>query len=332
MSGLRKDPTRAQWVLIRPPKSSGEAGDECPFCPGNESMAPVEIAAYRKEGSAPNGPGWSVRVIPESDPYFRIEWELVREGVGMYDTITSRGASELVIESPGHEDSLATMGEEQLEQVLWMYRDRIADLKRDARIRDILITRRHRKPGARICHPYSRLTAIPVIFDDIRRELQECRTYYQYKRRCVFCDVVREEAAAQERVVRLTPFFLVVVPYAARAPLETWILPRQHHCAFEASSAEAMADLARVMTGYFQALSRGFGDPSFEMALHTAPNLASKLLRDEWATVAADYHWHIEVTVRPERLNRVGGIYVTELSPEDSARQLREAWGEEGQG
>ncbi len=330
MSQLRKDPTRGQWVLVRPPRIIPEVGGECPFCPGNESMTPAEIVAYRKEGSAPNSPGWQVRVVPELDPYFRVEWELVREGVGMYDTITPRGASELVIESPSHEDSLATMGEEHLERVLWMYRDRLVDLKRDPRIRHILVTRRHRKPGSRITHPYSRVTAISIIFDDVRRELQECRAYYQYKRRCVFCDVLREEVAAQERVVRLTPHFLVVVPYAARAPLETWILPRQHHCAFEASSAETISDLARVMTGYFPALFRGFGDPSFEMALHTVPNLASKLLREEWATVAEDYHWHLEISVQPERLNRVGGIFITELSPEDSARQLREAWEDQG--
>ncbi|MBI4607799.1 MAG: galactose-1-phosphate uridylyltransferase [Candidatus Rokubacteria bacterium] len=327
MNELRKDPTRGQWVLVRPAAAAVEKTDECPFCPGNESLTPSEIAAYRKEGSQPNSPGWQVRVIPELDPYFRVEWELVREGVGMYDKITPRGASELIIESPSHDDTLATMGEEQLEQILWMYRDRIEDLKRDPRIRDTLITRQHRKPGSRISHPYSRVTAIPIIFDQLRRELQECRTYYQYKRRCVFCDVLRQEVASQERVVRLTPFFLVLVPYAARAPLETWILPRQHHCAFEAISAEAVADLARLLSGYFQVLARDFGDPGFEMSLHTVPNLASKLLRDEWATVAEDYHSHLEILVQPERLKRLGGIFISDLLPEEAARQLRQAWG-----
>ena len=330
MSELRKDPTRGQWVLVRSQKIVDERGDECPFCPGNESLTPPEIAAYRKEGSAPNSPGWQVRVIPEMDAYFRVEWELVREGVGMYDTITPRGASELIIETPSHEESLATMGEEQIESVLWMYRDRIEDLKRDSRIRDILITRRHREAGPRPRHPHSRVTAIPVIFDDRRRALQECRAYYQYKRRCVYCDIIRQEVATQERAVRLTPFFVVLVPYAARAPLETWILPRQHHCAFEASSPEAVSDLARVLSGYFQALSRGFGDPSFEMALHTAPNLASKLLREEWATLAEDYHWHLEIIVQPDRLKRVGGIFITELAPEEAAKQLRDAWAHQG--
>lgn len=326
MSDLRKDPTRGQWVLVRPRGGAERDGDDCPFCPGNEASTPPEIAAYRKEGSAPNSPGWQVRVIPEADPYFQVEWELVREGVGMYDKITPRGASELIIESPSHEDTPATMGPDQLERVLWMYRDRLEDLKRDPKIRDILITRRYRKPGSRLSHPYSRVTAIPVIFDDLRRELRESREYYQYKRRCLFCDILRQELADDDGVVRLTPFFLVVVPYAARSPFETWVLPRQHACAFESLSPEAAADLARLLTGYFGVLASGLGNPSFELSLHTAPNLQAKILQDEWATINEDYHWHLEIVVQPERANRVGGIAVNEVPPEEAARRLRDAW------
>ena len=326
MSDLRKDPTRGQWVLVRPRGGAEPAAAECPFCPGNEASTPPEIAAYRKEGSAPNSPGWQVRVIPEADPYFRVEWDLVREGVGMYDKITPRGASELIIESPSHEDTLAGMGPDQLERVLWMYRDRLEDLKRDPKIRDILITRRYGKPGSRISHPYSRVTAIPVIFDDLRRELRESREYYQYKRRCLFCDLLRQEQADDDRVVRLTPFFLVVVPYAARAPFETWILPRQHSCAYETLAPEAAADLARLLIGYFGVLAARLGNPSFELALHTAPNLTAKILQDEWATIADDYHWHLEIVVQPERATRVGGIAVNEVPPEEAARRLRATW------
>src|SRR5581483_7911140 len=151
---LRRDPTRGRWVLIRP-KAVPPAESGCPYCPGAEAGS-KEIAAYRKDGSAPNTPGWSVRVVPAADPYFRIEHELVREGVGMFDMITPRGASELIIESPRHEDTLASMEPEQIESVLWMYRDRLLDLKRDNQIRDILVSRRYRKPGVPPHHPYSR--------------------------------------------------------------------------------------------------------------------------------------------------------------------------------
>jgi UDPglucose--hexose-1-phosphate uridylyltransferase len=322
---LRKDPTRGRWVLVRP-KPRLEADGECPYCPGNEGRT-TEIAAYRDNGAPPGGPGWTVRVVPAADPYFRIERELIREGVGMFDMITPRGAGELILESPRHDDTLATMDPSQIEAVLWMYRDRILDLKRDSQIRDILVLRHHKKVGVPPHHPYSRVTAIPIVFDETRRELREAREYYQYKRRCLYCDMVRQEVAAEERVIKMTPAFVVLVPYAARAPLETWILPRRHSCTYEeAVTAQTAGDLAALLSQYFRTLAKSFGDPGYEMVLHNAPNLKSRILQGDWATIRDDYHWHIEVVANPERTNRVGGIFVNEKPPEATAAELREAW------
>jgi UDPglucose--hexose-1-phosphate uridylyltransferase len=322
---LRKDPTRSRWVLVRP-KPRPESDGECPYCPGTESLT-TEIAAYRDNGSPPGGPGWTVRVVPAADPYFRIERELIREGVGMFDTITPRGAGELILDSPRHDDTLATMEPSQIEAVLWMYRDRILDLKRDSQIRDILVLRHHKKPGVPPHHPYSRVTAIPIVFDDTRRELREAREYYQYKRRCLYCDMLRQEIAVEERVIKMTPAFVALVPYAARAPLETWILPRQHGCAYEeAMTPQTAGDLARLLSQYFRTLAKGLGDPGYEMVLHNAPNLKSRILQGDWATIRDDYHWHIEVVGNPERTNRVGGIFVNEKPPETTAAELRQAW------
>ena len=116
---------------MRPTTAGPPPTGECPFCPGNESLTRPEISAYRKDGSPPDTPGWSVRVVPEIDPYFGVEHELVREGIGLYDRVSPRGATELIVESPEHGDAPATMREEQWEQVLWMYRERLRDLKRD---------------------------------------------------------------------------------------------------------------------------------------------------------------------------------------------------------
>jgi UDPglucose--hexose-1-phosphate uridylyltransferase len=310
------------------PAAKAPSESDCPYCPGAEHLAGPEIEAYRQGPSLPNGPGWTVRVVAERDPYFRVEWELVREGIGMFDVITPRGASELVIESPRHHDTLATMEPVDLGQVLWMYRDRIVDLKRDDQIRDILITRHHRKPGVMPHHPYSRVSAIPIVFDATRRQLREARQYYEYKRRCLYCDILRQELASGERVVHLSPFFAAVVPYAARAPLETWILPRRHACSFEEALApDLVSDLAHLLSGLFRALAAGFGDPSYELVLHNVPNLRSRVIKGDWATIQDDYHWHIKVLTHLERINRVGGIYVNELPPESAAAALRDAWG-----
>ena len=237
------------------------------------------------------------------------------------------GATELIIESPGHDLTAATLGEGQWEHVLWMYRDRIRDLKRDPAVRDLLITRRYRHPGSRIAHPYSRLTAIPIIFNEVRQKLIAARQYHEYKRRCVYCDIVRQEVARPDRVARLSEHFAVLVPYAPPSPYGVWIVPRQHSCSFEESlSPETASDLARLLDGYFRLLAERFGDPPFEMTLYTAPNQRAKVLPDEWQTIADDYHWHLEVIQNPAHLINVGGIFVNTLPPEVAARQLNDAW------
>jgi UDPglucose--hexose-1-phosphate uridylyltransferase len=319
-------------VLIRP-KAPPSSTTHCPYCPGSEDATGPEIAAYRKDGLPANSREWSVRVVPEQDAYFRIERELVREGIGMFDMITARGASELILESPDHGATLATMGPEQIEAVLWMYRDRLVDLKKDGQIRDIMISRRHRKPGVAPHHPYSRVTAIPIVFAATRRELRESREYYQYKRRCLHCDIVRQETAAEERVVRLGHAFVVMVPYAARSPLETWIVPRRHACSYEETlTHESVSELARLLSDFFHILRTSYGDPGYELTLHNAPNVRSRILQGDWATIRDDYHWHMEVVVEPERANRVGGIYVNEKAPELYAAEMRERWPERRQG
>jgi UDPglucose--hexose-1-phosphate uridylyltransferase len=215
----------------------------------------------------------------------------------------------------------------QWERVLWMYGERLRDLKRDRNIRDILVTRRHRSPGSRITHPYSRLTAIPIIFDDVRRKLRQCRDYYEYKRRCIYCDIVRQDMADGERLIRATEHFAVLAPFAARSAFETLIVPRRHGSSYEhALTEEVVADLARLLRGYFRTLADSLADPPFEMTLYTSPNVAAQVLPEEWGTLADDYHWHLEVTLDPYRRARIGGIYVNETPPEEAARVLRDAW------
>jgi UDPglucose--hexose-1-phosphate uridylyltransferase len=323
---LRKDPATGKWVLVRPRAAHGVEThrDVCPFCPGNEHLTPTEIAAYRP----PAGGGlsdWEVRVIPERDPYFFLEEDLVREGIGMFDRISARGASEIVVESPHHDMTLQDADEVQLERILWMYRDRVKDLKRDLKIRNVVVTRRYGKPGSVIRHPYSRILGAPIVFDDLRTELTQAREYYAYKRRCVFCDMIREETVSGDRLLQATSHFAAFVPYAARVPFELRVLPRRHESAFEAITPDEVADLARVLKRLTGLLVKAIGDPSYRLTLHTAPNLSVKIVQGEWDTIERDYHWHLEILVYPERAMWVAGIAVTDMLPEEAARILREA-------
>ena len=87
-----------------------------------------------------------------------------------------------------------------------------------------------------------------------------------------------------------------------------------------------MSDLARLLKSLSGLLAKAIGDPSYELTLHTAPNLAIKIVQGEWDTIDRDYHWHLELLVGPEGSDGAcPGIAVTDMLPEEAARILREA-------
>jgi galactose-1-phosphate uridylyltransferase len=148
MAELRKEPIASRWVLIttehprgpadylpfKPPYQPQETRTPCPFCPGNEAMTPGETFSWR-----PDGKGWAVRVVPNKFPFFRIEGDFDRRLEGMYDLMEAIGAHEIVVETPDHSQSFATLEPYQIEGTLIAFQDRLIDLAKDSRFRYFLV-------------------------------------------------------------------------------------------------------------------------------------------------------------------------------------------------
>jgi UDPglucose--hexose-1-phosphate uridylyltransferase len=320
---LRKDPTSGRWVLLRCGISLPGQNGVCSFCPGHEAEVPPEIAAYRTNGQPPNSSEWLVRVVPERTPLLRIEGDIQRDGTGVFDRVSGRGASEIVIEHPDHWAVWDHLPTQAVERVLWMYRERLEDLYRDTQIRAVLIRRRESRPVDRPGHPISRILGVPIIFDDLRRELAAARHYFSYKQRCLYCDILRQERGEGARVIEETSHFLVYAPYGAHHPFETWLVPTTHHHRFEAAASEEMRDLACALQSTYRRLHAALSDAPVELTLHTAPNAGMRLREDEWQSLSEDYHWHIELSPHLGTPMDVGGFAVNSVPPEDAAKRLR---------
>ena len=329
MPEVRKDPVTGSWVIIateraRRPSDFLRSPVEiqgvrvCPFCPGNESKTPPEVLAFRN-GSAPNSPGWSLRAVPNKFPALRVEGGLEREGDGIYDRMNGVGAHEVIIESADHNLTLATMPEQKVEEMLWAFRDRVADLKKDTRLRYVMIFKNHGEAaGASIEHTHSQLIALPVVPSRVQEELDGALKHWQYKERCVFCDIVRQEVREGKRLVLETDHFVVIEPYAPRFPFETWIVPKVHVSHFEDGQG-VFPNLGWVMRTVLRKLDRMLERPAYNFMVHTAPLQDGPLLH---------YHWHIEVI---PKLTRVAGFewgtgfYINPTPPEEAAQFLRDA-------
>ncbi len=331
MPELRKDPVSDRWVIIstdrarrpsdfvRKPVPSEPSGSFCPFCSGNESHTPREVLSYRN-GTAANSPGWQLRVVPNKYPALGIEGDLNREGEGLFDRMQGIGAHEVVIESPDHVLSMGDLPEAAIERTLCAFRDRVRDLRNDRRLRYVLLFKNHgESAGMTVEHTHSQLIALPVVPKRVQEELDVCKKYFDFKDRCVFCDIVRQETKAGVRIVAETDEFVALAPYAARFPFETWIMPRRHASHYEEASGPQLGNLAWILRSVLRKLDKALERPAYNLLIHTMPPQEA---------ACAHYHWHIEII---PSLTRVAGFemgtgfYINPTPPEESARFLREA-------
>jgi UDPglucose--hexose-1-phosphate uridylyltransferase len=330
MPELRKDPIIGRWVIISTERGKRPSEFEfsqpaakagfCPFCPGNEQKTPPEVLAYRKSGGGTNSPGWHIRVVPNKYPALKVEGELNREGDGVYDKMNGVGAHEVIIESPDHADTLSKVSPRQFEEVLWAYRDRIIDLKKDSRLRYILIFKNHGEAaGATLEHTHSQLIALPIIPKRVSEELDGALEYYNFKERCIFCDIIRQEIMQGTRVVSENRDFIAVTPYAPKSPFEIWLLPKAHESNFENCQKHHYENLSNIFLEVLKRMDKVLNHPPYNFILHAAP------VKDG---ATQFYHWHFEIM---PKLTKVAGFewgsgfYINPTPPEEAARFLRDA-------
>jgi len=339
MPELRHDPLQMLWVII-----STERGQRpmdmrkleefpehefCPFCEGNEHATPKELFAIRKDGSEPDGPGWQLRVVPNKYPALRIEGELDRQGMGIYDQMNGIGAHEVLIESPDHDLHMADLSIAHLTQLFKTCQQRILDLSQDQRFKYVLLFKNHGlSAGASLVHSHTQIVATPVTPRTIAIELEVARKHHQLKERCIFCDIIQQELQDGTRLVKQDDDFVTMAPYASRFPFEMSIYPRRHHHDFATAEEDVIQALAVTVKDILSRMRTGLDNPPFNFVLHTAPNIHHTPRRaGYWDTLVYDFHWHLDLF---PRLTRVAGFewgsgyYINTTAPEEAARFLRE--------
>ncbi len=338
MPELRKDPIIARWVIIaterakrptdfKPAPPQFLRDEPCPFCEGNEHLTTPEIAARREENSQIDESGWRVRVVPSISPVLSAEGDLNKRPHGIYDMMDGIGAHEVIIETPKHIGSISSLSQTQIEEVLGVYRERILDLERDARFKYVLVFKNHKTAAGSsgITHSRSQLIALPACPKNVKGELEGARRYFEYKDRCVYCDIISQEVKDKKRLILDTGGFVAITPFASRFPFETWILPKKHSAYFSKLSDKGISSLANILKEVLGKINTLLSDPPYNYILHIAPYRRSKA--GYWGTIDNDYHWHIEII---PRLTKVAGFewgtgfYINPMPPEDAAKFLRE--------
>ena len=318
---LRKDPITQSWIILGQKENVAETAEACPLdSPKLDKVPP--ILTWPAEGP------WQVRVIPHPDPLYHIEGDPGRLAEGMYDKMGALGAHEVVIEAPQHDRRLSQFSDQEIERVLWVWTSRIADLKKDARLKYISVFKNQGGlAGEEWPHAHSQVTATIFVPRRIKYELNSAHEWFKGKERCIFCDMVRQEEKQGKRIVDVQGDYYAICPYASRVPYEVWLLRRRHNHLYEQPRPGSnRRQLAALLGRILRRLEKVA--PSYHLVVHTAPSTMNKKgeLAGYWKTLADDYHWHIEILPILEKRSKsysIKEIYFNAELPEQAAANLR---------
>lgn len=334
MPELRKDPLVGRWVIIATERARRPGnfvhyqenifGDpkDCPFCRNQD----LEIYAVRDQGASHDQ--WKIKVAPNGTPMLNIEAKFQRRGFGLYDVINAYGAHELVIETPEHIANMADLPIDQIGLVFQTYAARFKDLEKDKHIQHIFAYKNYgAAAGSRpIGHSRSQIVATPVNPLRVKDKLQGTKQYYDYRGRCLYCDLIRQELKDKVRLIKETDHFVAISPFAPRFPFEIVVLPKQH-CADYADGIKGKErDLAVMIKDILTRFKVGLNDCAYNYTVQTAPIRRQRKGLMKWDTVEEDYHWHIEIIPRlsrPAGFEKGSGFYICAIPPEDTAEFLR---------
>ena len=317
---------------------------DCPFCAGNESMTPpakMSIDGLR----VVNNKYPAVAPLKLGEKHEHKMPNLINDGILTNNQVPAVGFHEVVIESPFHNEHIATSADTIMARdLLRAFRDRGLEHRAYADIEHTVFFKNHgTTAGASLVHPHSQIVSTPVVPVEAERLQSLAWKYFKTHRWSLYERIVAEEMALHEsqqghsRIVDVTENFVAMVPFASPGPYVINIIPR-----FQASGLEEQGgldssdfttlsdDLLDECASVLQRSLRRLHillEPDFNLVVQTAPVPN----RGVQAAVQSStfFRWHIRITPRLGAGAMAGfelgsGFFSNAHMPEEDAERLRD--------
>lgn len=346
---------------------------DCPFCAGNEHMtptvllehgemrvvsnkypavAPLEDALFQEAGATTTSNASTTTTASGYQHHAHTAF-LKNEGALLNNQIPALGFHEVVIESPYHNQHIATSASSSAvmaRDLLTVFRDRGLEHRVYEDIEHTVFFKNHGSTaGASLIHPHSQIVSTPVVPVEAQRLQSLALEYFKTHRRSLYEQIIAEELAVHNstttnissshgsRVVDMTDNFLALVPYASSGPYVINILPRFHASGLAAEDGVDSSDFtsltddlldecAQILRSCLYRLHVHLDDPDFNLVVQTAPVPQ----RGVQAAVCASafFRWYIRITPRLGAGAMAGfelgsGLFSNANMPEEDAQELR---------
>ena len=283
-----------------------------PFLEGHEDQTPPEVHAVRPTGTAPDTPGWTVRVVPNRYPGLTADAHTPERdaNLDLFTALPAAGAHEVIVNAPQPVCSLAELDAAQVHAAVEVWRERLRAHAR-APCRHLFVNE-GRAAGASLPHTHAQLYALDFVPALLARERERFGAYaIRTMGSNLLADVVQEEVRRRDRIVAIDDEAVLMAPYASTSPFQLLLAPRRTRARFEDDGPSGAALLHDALLRLTRRLG---GPPPLNLWIRTAPQGADQ------------FCWRIDIVprlVQPAGLELGSGVHLCELAPEQAAAELR---------
>ncbi|MDO8559716.1 MAG: DUF4931 domain-containing protein [bacterium] len=289
----------------------------CPFCPGNEHLAPPKQLEWRDDRSR-----WKLRVVPNKFPAVRVEGtsKFLVDGFESVGIADAHGMHDVLVETPDHAATHATLSVVQHRDILWAIHARCQDLRGDTRLHDLRVFKNYGPDaGASLEHPHTQIIGLPFIPAEPLERWNRLEQYYYHNGVSIFTRAL-EKARAADLIVLENDAFVCYCPYESRFPFEMWIMPKEDVAHFDDLQPH-YDPLAQIISQTFRLLEKAVGFlPPFNAYLDEGPPRVKR---------NCNGFYRFRYRIMP-RLSRIAGLelatgcFINTVPPEQAAKRLRE--------
>jgi UDPglucose--hexose-1-phosphate uridylyltransferase len=306
-SHARWHPLRQEWVVFAASRQ------------GRTFLPPKEY-----DPLAPSRPGGFPTEIPFEDfeiAVFQNRWPSLSPNAGEtprdlpIPTRDAHGDCEVIVFTPEHSGSIATLCPQRRELLVQVWADRYLDLYARENIQYVMpFENRGEQIGVTLQHPHGQIYAYPWVPPILKKELEA------FQQSPVLLDLLPN---LQPYTVLEDEYTIACIPPYARYPYELLLFPKQFSPGPWAFSPGQTRSVAKTLGQVVQKLDSLFHQPMpYVMALHAAPKGAE-----------AVFHFHVEFYPALRTADKLkylagteiaAGTFAMDALPEETARTLRE--------
>jgi UDPglucose--hexose-1-phosphate uridylyltransferase len=319
MSELRWHPFLSEWVVTathRQGRTHLPPEERCPLCP-TKPGGPTTEAPFAD---------YDILVFENRFPAFRRDPpEPSVVGTGLCPVCPSEGVCEVVCYSPRHDATLASLPLLQTRKLVRVWRDRTVALGTLGEVIYVLIfENRGREVGVTLTHPHGQIYGFPFVPSVPARTLAAESVHWKRTGRALVDDWILEESADGRRIVASGPWFVVVCPFFARFPFESWIVPTAPWTSLAEVGPDGLDSLAEAVHTMSRAYEALFEGPTpLMLVVHQAPTDG---VARPWTRLRVEFLPLKRAEGKLKHLASVeagAGAFLTDTLPEDCALALR---------